>query len=294
MPEKLLLGLIGAGIQRSLSPALQEEEGAPSRPAPALPAHRSRRRAGRAEALARADRSAARIMGFAGLNITYPCKQAVIPLLDALSDEAQAIGAVNTVVREGERLVGYNTDGAGLELGIPARAAARPICRAWCCSAPAARARPAPTPCCASARGQLVIVDQEPARAAALAATPERAVRGRARVQRPTCARALAGATGLIHATPTGMAKMPACRCPKRAAAAVACGSPRSSTCRSRPRCSKAARRADCARDRRRSHERRPGGVGAFKLFTGREADARRMDAHFRRLAHGAGAGPST
>ena len=63
-------------------------------------------------------------MGFAGLNITFPCKQAVIPLLDALSDEARAIGAVNTVVREGDRLVGYNTDGSGLELGLPARAAA--------------------------------------------------------------------------------------------------------------------------------------------------------------------------
>jgi shikimate 5-dehydrogenase len=44
--------------------------------------------------------SAARIVGFAGLNITFPCKQAVIPLLDSLSPEAQAIGAVNTVVRE--------------------------------------------------------------------------------------------------------------------------------------------------------------------------------------------------
>jgi hypothetical protein len=41
---------------------------------------------------------AARTMGFAGLNITYPCKQAVIPLLDDLSDEARAMGAVNTVV----------------------------------------------------------------------------------------------------------------------------------------------------------------------------------------------------
>ena len=56
---------------------------------------------------------AARVMGFAGLNITYPCKQAVLPLLDALSNEARAIGAVNTIVRDGGRLVGHNTDGSG-------------------------------------------------------------------------------------------------------------------------------------------------------------------------------------
>ena len=58
------------------------------------------------------------MMNFAGLNITFPCKQAVIPLLDELSDEARAIGAVNTVVREGDRLVGYNTDASGWAWGF--------------------------------------------------------------------------------------------------------------------------------------------------------------------------------
>ena len=57
-------------------------------------------------------------MKFAGLNITFPCKQAVIPLLDGLSDEARAIGAVNAVVREGDRLVGYNTDSPGWGWGF--------------------------------------------------------------------------------------------------------------------------------------------------------------------------------
>src|SRR5690349_8973054 len=105
----VLCGLIGAGIQRSLAPALQEDEArhhgvrlhyqlidldAAGVGVEALP-----------ELVA-----AARIMRFAGLNITYPCKQRVIPLLDSLSEEARAIGAVNTVVREGDRLVGYNTD----------------------------------------------------------------------------------------------------------------------------------------------------------------------------------------
>lgn len=48
-----------------------------------------------------------------GCNVTMPHKQAVIPLLDRLDPVADRIGAVNTIVREGDALVGYNTDAAG-------------------------------------------------------------------------------------------------------------------------------------------------------------------------------------
>ncbi|RJX65498.1 shikimate dehydrogenase [Tsuneonella suprasediminis] len=48
-----------------------------------------------------------------GCNVTMPHKQAVIPLLDRLDPVAERIGAVNTIVREGDALVGYNTDAAG-------------------------------------------------------------------------------------------------------------------------------------------------------------------------------------
>ncbi len=48
-----------------------------------------------------------------GLSVTIPHKLAVMPLLDALDATAQHVGAVNTIVVEGERLVGYNTDVAG-------------------------------------------------------------------------------------------------------------------------------------------------------------------------------------
>jgi len=48
-----------------------------------------------------------------GCNVTMPHKQAVIALLDRLDPLARAIGAVNTVVREGDSLVGYNTDAGG-------------------------------------------------------------------------------------------------------------------------------------------------------------------------------------
>ena len=54
--------------------------------------------------------TAAQRFGFAGLNITHPCKQAVIPLLDDLSPDAAALGAVNTVVLKDGRRVGHNTD----------------------------------------------------------------------------------------------------------------------------------------------------------------------------------------
>ena len=54
-----------------------------------------------------------RKLGVCGFNVTIPFKTAVIPLLDALSPEAALIGAVNTVIRDGNRLVGHNTDGIG-------------------------------------------------------------------------------------------------------------------------------------------------------------------------------------
>jgi shikimate dehydrogenase len=59
-----------------------------------------------------------RNFGFAGVNVTFPYKEAVVPLLDELSDGARAIGAVNTVVVRQERLVGYNTDATGFERAI--------------------------------------------------------------------------------------------------------------------------------------------------------------------------------
>ena len=60
----------------------------------------------------------ARAMGWRGFNCTIPHKVAVIPFLDELSREARIIGAVNTVRREGNRLIGENTDGRGFFRGL--------------------------------------------------------------------------------------------------------------------------------------------------------------------------------
>jgi len=50
---------------------------------------------------------------FLGVNVTIPHKERVVPLIDKLTEEAQATGAVNTLTREGRRLVGHNTDVPG-------------------------------------------------------------------------------------------------------------------------------------------------------------------------------------
>jgi shikimate dehydrogenase len=52
-------------------------------------------------------------MGFAGVNVTHPFKQAIVPLMDNLSDAARALGAVNTVVWRADGLFGDNTDWSG-------------------------------------------------------------------------------------------------------------------------------------------------------------------------------------
>lgn len=52
---------------------------------------------------------------FTGLNVTIPYKKDVIPFLDELSSRAQALGAVNTIVRRDGRLIGHNTDYFGFD-----------------------------------------------------------------------------------------------------------------------------------------------------------------------------------
>jgi shikimate dehydrogenase len=59
-----------------------------------------------------------RRLGFAGVNVTFPYKEAVVDLLDELSPGAALIGAVNTVVVRDGRLTGYNTDTTGFARAV--------------------------------------------------------------------------------------------------------------------------------------------------------------------------------
>jgi shikimate dehydrogenase len=203
----ILVGLIGAGIQFSLSPAMHEREGEAQgfryayrlidldvlgRTAAALP-----------ELIASAERE-----GFAGLNITFPCKQAVIEWLDELSPDARAIGAVNTVLfREGRR-IGYNTDWSGFAESFRRSMGDVRRGRVVLLGAGGAGAAVAHALLTLDVR-TLVLIDTDGVRAAALAETLcVRFGAGRAIVLEDA-ASALQGADGMVNATPVGMAKFP-------------------------------------------------------------------------------------
>jgi shikimate dehydrogenase len=286
---KVLLGLIGAGIQRSLSPALHEEEGRHQ----GLRIHYQLIDLGAGgvgvEVLPELVR-AVRLMRFAGVNVTYPCKQAVLPLLDGLSEEAGAIGAVNTVVRDGDRLIGHNTDGSGWSWGFRRALPAADLSRVVLLGAGGAGSACADAVLRLGAR-QLVIVDQDAARATGLAAR----LNGRFGASRATtaadAAAALAGASGLIQATPVGMAGVPGMPLAEHLL--------RPSLWVSElvyvplvTRLLEAARRIGCATVDG-GHMAVGQAAHGFRLFTGLEPDALRMEAHFRSLVSAAAAKPA-
>jgi shikimate dehydrogenase len=55
---------------------------------------------------------------FLGANVTIPHKERVVPMVDRLTEDAQSTGAVNTITREGHRLVGHNTDVPGFKVAL--------------------------------------------------------------------------------------------------------------------------------------------------------------------------------
>ena len=106
------IGLIGAGIQSSRSPRLHEEEARAAGLSCVYELIDLDQLGVGVEALPRLLETA-EAEAFVGLNITHPCKQAVIPLLDELAPDAAAVGAVNTVVIADGKRIGHNTDGWG-------------------------------------------------------------------------------------------------------------------------------------------------------------------------------------
>jgi shikimate dehydrogenase len=205
--KSVLAGLIGAGIQGSRTPAMHEHEGnaqgiryvyrlidldALKLDINALP-----------ELLKSAEQ-----MSYTGLNITYPCKQAILPLLDELSDEARGIGAVNTVVlRDGKR-IGHNTDCLGFAEGFRrglTQAARHRVVQMGAGGAGAAVAHAL----LSEGVEQLTVFEVDPSRAQGLVDNlnahfgPGRAIVG---LDLPA---AVAAADGLVNTTPVGMAKLP-------------------------------------------------------------------------------------
>jgi shikimate dehydrogenase len=225
--------------------------------------------------------SAARIMGFAGLNITFPCKQAVIALLDELSDEARAIGAVNTVVREGARLVGYNTDGPGWAWGFRRALPGADLSRVVVLGAGGAGSACADAVLRLGAR-ELRIVDNVAGRAAEVAERLNRHLPGERARAVATIEEAMAGASGLIQATPVGMAGHPGMPLPE-SLLRLSMWVSEVVYVPLETQLLRAARRVGC-RTADGGHMNVGQAVRGFKLFTGLDADPARMDTHFRRL----------
>ncbi|WP_296229841.1 shikimate dehydrogenase [uncultured Pseudomonas sp.] len=273
----ILAGLIGKGIQASRTPAMHEREGDAQGlrylyrlidldqlglDLDALPSLLD----------------AAQHMGFTGLNITFPAKQAIIPLLDELSSEARGIGAVNTVVLKDGKRIGHNTDclgfAEGLRRGLP-NVARRRVVQMGAGGAGAAVAHAL----LAEGVERLCIFEVEPGRAQALADNlnahfgSERAIAG------DDLAGEVAAADGLVNTTPVGMAKLPGTPLPVELLHAELWVAEiiyfpletellrhaRSLGCRTLDGGTMAVFQA----------------VKAFELFSGRPADAERMQAHF-------------
>ncbi|KAF4409578.1 shikimate dehydrogenase [Streptomyces lycii] len=208
-PPSYLTGLVGSGIGPSLSPALHERE-----------ADRHGLRllyrtldldvlGGGPESAGRLVR-AAHAVGFDGLNITHPCKQLVIQHLDALAPEAEALGAVNTVVFAGGRSTGHNTDVTGFAQSFARGLPGAPTDRVVQLGAGGAGAAVGHA-LLTLGTDRLTVSDADPDRAGALAdALNRRFGPGRAAAAALSGLPAvLAGADGLVHATPTGMAAHP-------------------------------------------------------------------------------------
>ncbi|MBD8603565.1 shikimate dehydrogenase [Pseudomonas sp. CFBP 8771] len=275
--NNVLAGLIGAGIQQSRTPAMHEREGAAQGLGYVyrlIDLDALKLDNGALEELL----TAAQRMSFTGLNITFPAKQAIIPLLDELSPEAAGIGAVNTVVLKDGKRVGHNTDCLGFAEGFRRGMQGAKRDRVVQMGAGGAGAAVAHA-LLLEGVGQLSIFDVEPARAQALADNlnqhfPEQP----ARVGSDLLA-ALSEADGLVNTTPMGMAKLPGMPVPK---AALHPGlwvaeivyfpletellrEARALGCRTLDGGTMAVFQA----------------VKAFELFSGRQADAERMMAHF-------------
>lgn len=200
---RYLVGLIGSGIAASGSPAIHERE------ARQLGLHLHYQLIdldtnGRSPSQLAEFLTSAEMLGFAGVNITHPCKQTVIPLLHELSPHAQAIGAVNTVVFRAGRRIGHNTDWLGfrdsIRFGLPTAGLASILLLG---------AGGAGSAICYAALQlgvqRLFVFDQDPARATRLATqfNDPRVI--------PTTEpfASLRQSDGLIHATPVGMTGHP-------------------------------------------------------------------------------------
>jgi shikimate dehydrogenase len=207
MGKSRLIGLIGEGIGQSKSPALHEAEGA-ALGIPYVYRLVDLHALGLNVAHLPDILEGMKRLGFDGTNVTHPAKQAIIPLLDEIDEDADAIGAVNTVRIVHGRTKGYNTDcsgfAEGFRRGIP-DADLTHVVQLGAGGAGAATARAM----LKLGAQRLTLVDSDPARATTLAARLAAGYPDRTIEVASDPAQVMGDATGLVHATPTGMAAHP-------------------------------------------------------------------------------------
>jgi shikimate dehydrogenase len=203
----LQLGLIGAGIGASLTPAMHEREGAAQAlrviyrkidldvfglDGSALP-----------DLLLAAER-----MGFTGLNITYPCKQSVIPLLDEMSEDARILGAVNTVLFRNGKRIGHNTDWSGFAAAFRRDLPNAALGKVVLLGAGGAGAAVAYALLTLGVERLMIFDVASEKTASAIDALAARFGKGRA-FAADDLSRELRAADGIVNATPIGMQKLP-------------------------------------------------------------------------------------
>jgi Shikimate 5-dehydrogenase len=278
--RNLKAGLIGSGIQASLTPAMHMREGASQGFGYEYQLIDLNELQVSVDQLPKL-LSESEARGLAGVNITHPCKQAVIPFLDELLDDARSLGAVNTVVFKQGKRIGHNTDwwgfaqsfkrglpGADLRSAVQLGAGGAGVATAYAILSLGLQ--------------KLMVVDREIERAEQLA---EKMTALFPQAQVVACAQveeAMEDTCGLIHATPTGMENYPGLPLPAHLLqpahwVAEIVYFPLETELL------KEASRIGC-------RVLNGGGmavfqaVGAFRLFTGREPDEQRMLDHFKTL----------
>ena len=207
------VGLIGAGIGFSSSPRIHMDEAASLGIDYRYDLFDLDNEPDGAAALPRLIESAER-SGFAGLNITYPCKQTVLPLLDELSDDARMLQSVNTVVFSKGKRIGHNTDWWGFAENVRRFLAPIAIHKVVLVGAGGAGAAVAYALLKLGA-GALLINDSDSNRAGALAARLAGQFPDRSVAVASDLAVAIRDANGLVHATPVGMTKSPGIAVPE-------------------------------------------------------------------------------
>ncbi|TWI41906.1 shikimate dehydrogenase [Mesorhizobium tianshanense] len=205
--RRILVGLLGHGIQLSRTPAMHEAEGRAhglSYVYTLLDTEMMGEIAPPLDELV----SFAGHFGFTGFNVTFPYKQEIIPLLDELSGAAEILGSVNTVVFRRGRRIGHNTDMWGFKESFRRGMAGEKRAEVLLLGAGGAGAAVAQA-LLESGVEKLLVSDVQMDRAEALASRLRPVDGAQQVVVVSDLAKASSHADGIVNATPVGMAKLP-------------------------------------------------------------------------------------